>query len=76
MSLGGDGVFYDGKHPCLVRIMAERGGLLCPRADEERRRAEEQGRHAEEERRRAEEAAEKAQRLAAQLRALGIEPEA
>jgi Uma2 family endonuclease len=46
------------------------------RAEEERQRAEEEAQRAKEEARRAEEARERAERLAAQLRALGIEPEA
>ena len=46
------------------------------RADEEARRADEESRRADEEARRAEEQTRRAEVLAAQLRALGIEPEA
>jgi hypothetical protein len=67
----------------VIQTGAERAEEEHRRAEEEHRRGEEEGRRAEEEHRRAEEegrradqAAEKIQRLAAQLRALGIEPEA
>jgi Uma2 family endonuclease len=46
------------------------------RADEESRRADEERRRADEEQRRKEEERARAERLAAQLRALGVEPEA
>jgi len=46
------------------------------RAEEERRRAEEERRRAEEERRRADDERQRADKLAAQLRALGVEPDA
>jgi hypothetical protein len=51
-------------------------GELAHQRQVERTRVEEEARRAEEERERAEQERERAERLAAQLRALGVEPEA
>jgi hypothetical protein len=66
-----EGVF-ENHHATWLRWCDQQGRVLPTGAE----RAEEEHRRAEEQRRRADEAAEKIQRLAAQLRALGMEPEA
>jgi hypothetical protein len=66
-----EGVF-EGVQATWLRWCDQQGRAIPTGAE----RAEEEHRRADEERRRAEQAAEKAQRLAAQLRALGIKPEA
>lgn len=70
---------FEGQPETWLR-WCDRDGNVIPtgaeRAEEERRRADEEHRRADEERRRAEDTIARADRLAAQLRALGVEPEA
>jgi hypothetical protein len=63
---------FEGQPETWLR-WCDRDGQVIPTGAE---RAEEEHRRAEEERRRADQADDKVQRLAAQLRALGVEPEA
>ena len=63
---------FEGQHYTWLR-WCDREGRIIPTGAE---RADEESRRADEERRRAEESAESVERLAAQLRALGVEPEA
>jgi hypothetical protein len=60
----------------LIPTGAERAEREERRAEQEQRRAQQEQRRAEEERQRADQQQRRAERMAAQLRALGIEPDA
>ncbi len=74
-----EGEFQGQQHPRWLR-WCDRAGVVIPtgqeRAEQEKQRAEQEKQRAEQEKQRAEQEKQRAERLAAQLRALGVEPNA